>query len=331
MSVHQGSLVLPAPRGPLSQWALHRLSGEPSTVPPPVDTAEGLGDDLQLALYLCYESHYSSLPGVEADREWDPGLIWFRQSLERVFETALAAIVGEIDIDGPVRDRIVDVIGNDDGPSLSSFMERFGTIDQMRDFLVHRSAYQLKEGDPHTFAIPRIGGRAKQLLAQIQSGEYGADAPDREIHSALFASTMRSLGLDARPHAYLDTLPASALALSNLISLFGLNRRWRGALVGHLAVFEMTSVTPMGRYGRALERMGAPDEARRFYDVHVLADAEHEELALEMAGALADDEPSLAPDIVFGARCAVEIERLFAEQLLTGWRPGVRASAHAAA
>jgi hypothetical protein len=41
--------------------------------------------------------------------------------------------------------------------------------------------------------------------------------------------------------------------------MFGL-RRWRTALVGHLAVFEMTSVEPMERYRRAL----ACSEGRRF-------------------------------------------------------------------
>jgi hypothetical protein len=331
MSVLQGSLSLPVPRGPLSQWTLARLKRSPSAPPPRTDTADGLGGDLHLALYLCYESHYSTLPGVEADAEWDPELISFRRSLEAAFESALFTLVGEIDVDGSVRDRIIDVIAGDDGPSLSRFMERDGTIEQMREFVIHRSAYQLKEGDPHTFAIPRVAGRAKQLLAQIQAGEYGADAPDREIHSALFARTMRALGLDDRPHAYLDALPASALALSNLISLFGLNRRWRGALIGHLTVFEMTSVTPMGRYASALRRMGAPYDARRFYDVHVLADAEHEELALEMAVALVDDEPSLMPDTVFGARCAVEVERLFAERLLSGWSFGGAACSHPAA
>jgi hypothetical protein len=140
------------------------------------------------------------------------------------------------------------------------------------------------------------------------------------MHSQLFAQTMRHLDLDDRPHAYLDVLPASALAVSNLISMFGLNRRWRGALVGHLTVFEMTSVTPMGRYTRALERLGAPAEARRFYDVHVLADAEHERLALEMAVELERDEPSLRADIIFGARCAGEVDRRFAATLFDNWR-----------
>jgi hypothetical protein len=319
---------LPSPRGPLSQWVLGRLTGL-QTLPPPVVTDDPFTDDLQLALYLSYEPHYSALPQVAADREWDPSLINVRRALESVFEDGLRDVATSHPHDD-VRQAIADLIERDDGPSVSAHMEIHGTLEQMREFVIHRSAYQLKEGDPHTFAIPRLAGRAKQLLVEIQAGEYGADGRDREIHSALFAQTMRALGLDDRHHAYLDVLPASALALSNLISLFGLNRRWRGSLIGHLTAFEMTSVTPMGRYCRALDRLGAPVAARRFYEVHVLADAEHEVLALDMADAMANDEPALAHDIVFGARCAVEVERMFADTLFSRWGVGHRLS-HAAA
>ena len=316
------AIRLPAPRGELSRWVLGHLTG--GTKPAPrVGSADGFGDDLQLALYLCDELHFRDLPGVPPNVEWDPEIIRFRASLEQQFEVSLRANIAARPV-GPLDRVIPDLIEADDGPSVSRFMETNGTLDQMREFVVHRSAYQLKEGDAHTFAIPRLHGRAKQLLVEIQAGEYGADAPDRVMHSELFAQTMRALGLDDRPNAYLDVLPASALMVSNLISMFGLNRRWRGALVGHLAVFEMTSVTPMGRYTRGLERMGASAEARRFYDVHVLADAEHETMALEMAQALAVAEPGLEDDIVFGAQCVMVVERLFAERLFRGWSRGTR-------
>ncbi|EFC84514.1 hypothetical protein FrEUN1fDRAFT_2304 [Parafrankia sp. EUN1f] len=59
---------------------------------------------------------------------------------------------------------------------------------------------------------------------------------------------MRGLGLDARYGAYLDRVPGPTLATLNIASYFGLHRRPRGALVGHLAVFEMTSVEPMAVY-----------------------------------------------------------------------------------
>jgi len=308
---------LPQARGPLSGWLLQRLTEAGHRSPAPTTAGRpGLGEDVQLSLYLCYELHYGPLSGVPADLEWEPEILEFRRALESRFEAALRSRVAPTRIDRPIELLIPALIAADDGPSLSTYMETVGTIDQMREVAIHRSAYQLKEADPHTFAIPRLHGRAKQLLAEIQAGEYGADEPDRLMHSQLFAQTMRGLGLDDRPNGYLDRIPASGLAISNLISLFGLHRRWRGALVGHLAVFELTSVTPMGRYSRGLERMGADRQTRRFYDVHVLADAVHEVLALDMAAALVAEEPELLADVVFGAQCVLATERVFAEELL---------------
>jgi hypothetical protein len=108
----------------------------------------------------------------------------------------------------------------------------------------------------------------------------------------------------------------------NLMSFFGLHRRWRGALVGHLALFEMCSVAPMGRYAAALRRLGIPGAAP-FYDVHVEADARHEVIALhDMARELVREEPRLARDVVFGARALDAFEAMFAEHLIAAWSAG---------
>ncbi len=166
-------------------------------------------------------------------------------------------------------------------------MERRGSIAEMREFAVHRSAYQLKEADPHTWAIPRLEGSAKAALVRVQADEYGDGATHR-MHQRLFVTTMRALALDSSYGAYLDVLPGTTLATVNLITLFGLHRRWRGALVGNLAVYEMTSVVPMRRYSSALQRVGIGPAAREFYDVHVLADAEHQVIAVrDLAAGLA--------------------------------------------
>ena len=322
----------PTPRGSMSARVLDILTGSDD---PPFDASsnlpsdvslEGRSDDVQLALYLCYEVQYAGLPGTE-HLEWNVKLIDIRQTLERAFRTALDEDIARSSAgrrsapSSPyaVSATIAQLLDADDGPSLSRYMETTGTLDQMRDVIVHRSPYQLKEGDPHTAGVQRLNGRAKQILVQIQAGEYGADAPGRRTRAALFADTMCSLGLDPTPNAYLDVLPASSLAISNLISMFGLNRRWRGALVGQLAAFEMTSVVPMGRYAAGLRRMGAPDRARRFYEVHVMADAEHEVMAIEMVEQQCALEPATADDVIFGVQATLVVERWFAETLLRTW------------
>jgi hypothetical protein len=113
------------------------------------------------------------------------------------------------------------------------------------------------------------------------------------------------------------------LLASNLMSMFGLRRRWRGALVGHLALFEMTSTAPNARYARGHRRLGGGEEAAEFFDEHVVADAAHEQIAAhQLAGGLARTEPQIAADIVFGARCAAVADQLFTDQLLDRWEQG---------
>ena len=72
---------------------------------------------------------------------------------------------------------------------------------------MHRSAYQLKEADPHSWAIPRLSGAPKAALVEIQADEYGGGRPER-MHARLFADAMDAMGLDPAYGAYLDHLPA---------------------------------------------------------------------------------------------------------------------------
>ena len=139
-----------------------------------------------------------------------------------------------------------------------SYVERHATLEQVEEFLIHRSAYQLKEADPHSWAIARLSGAPKAALVEIQADEYGGGRAER-IHAQLFADAMDALGLDSRYGAYLDVIPAQTLATVNLMSLCGLHRRLRGAIAGHLALFEMTSSIPNRRYA---ER-AAPARRRR--------------------------------------------------------------------
>jgi len=316
---------VPCPRGPLSDYVIGRIREPTSFVAAPALMGdEPLGDDdFALALYLAYELHYRGFGREAEDLEWEPELLRFRRGLEQAFVARLVDECGAPH-ESPlaIADELDVLLRGDGGPSLSAYMETKGSLTEMREFAVHRSAYQLKEADPHTWAIPRLDGAAKAALVNIQSDEYGF-GNERAMHQRLFVETMQALGLDAAYGTYVDRLPATTLATVNLISLFGLHRRWRGALVGNLAVYEMTSVVPMGRYSRALQRLGVAEHARAFYDVHVIADAEHQVVARrDLAGGLARREPELVPDIAFGARATLEIEARFSRSLLDAWSHG---------
>jgi len=321
--------------GPISELVGRLLSapaGRAGAADPAEELAPLLGevedplgdDDLQLALYLCFELHYRGFDDVDPAWEWEPELLAIRAALERAFLGTLEASLAPAEPVDPSRlaEELFRLEAADEGVSLSRHLETRAGLGEFREFVVHRSLYQLKESDPHSWAIPRLTGPAKTALLEVQSDEYGGGRPER-MHSRLFAKTMRALGLDDRENAYLDRVPGETLATVNLMSALGLRRERRGAIVGHLAMFEMTSSLPNRRYGNALRRLGFDREATDFFDEHVEADAVHENIAAhDLAGGLARQEPELAGDILFGARALLELEDRFGRALLASWRDG---------
>jgi hypothetical protein len=332
--VHQRPMPLPADRGPASAAVLTGLRGAeaPTGLATVIDSAIAASadvlrsEDLQLALFCLYELHYGGFAGVSEDLEWSTWTNEARQQIERPFEAALRATVvlperPSATMAG-VATALFALTGEESGPSLSRYLARTATLEQAREFLVQRSIYTLKEADPHSWAIPRLSGRAKAALVEIQSDEYGGGRPGR-IHSAIFAGTLRSVGLDDAYGAYIDLVPAVTLTSLNTMSLFGLNRRLRGAAVGHLAAFEMTSTVPNRFYGNAFRRLGLGEDATWYFDEHVEADAVHEQIAArDLAGGLVAAEPELLDDVLFGAAACLTVDAWPGEHMLASWAAG---------
>ncbi|MBA3301954.1 MAG: iron-containing redox enzyme family protein [Thermoleophilaceae bacterium] len=317
---------LPAPRGPLSEWVIELLASDPAAEPPTPPVIEGdplAGDDFHLALYVLHELHYSSWEGVSDGWEWNVGQLAFRQRLEAAFEGALrhAVPVPDAGAEGAGK-RLTTLIAADDGPSLSHHLGSRATREQFLEFLVHRSAYQLKEADPYVWVIPRLRGGPKAALIEIEADEYGGGVESR-MHSTMYADTLAAAGLAAEPNAYVELLPGVTLANVNVITMFGLQRRLRGAAIGHLAAFEMVSSQPSRRYSSGLSRLGFAPETTAFYDEHVEADSVHENIAAyDMAGGLARERPELEPDLLWGATTLLYLEGRFADRLLGCWELG---------
>jgi hypothetical protein len=315
---------LPSPRGALSEFLIASLREPPGSLArAPMAGGGALGEDLQLSLYLLYELHYRGFREVDEGWEWQPTLLALRASLEADFEACLHEQVRRPEAAPEmVGETIMGLVDEEDGPSLSTYMERKASLEQFREFLIHRSAYQLKEADPHSWAIPRLDGASKAALVEVQADEYGGGRPDR-VHATLFAKAMRTLDLDPAYGAYLDRIPAVTLATVNLMSLFGLHRRLRGAIVGHLAGFETTSPIPNSRYAKGLRRLGLGEDALDFFDEHVEADSVHENIAVyDMAQGLAVGEPDLAGDILFGVAALLDLDARFASHVLERWERG---------
>ncbi|MGK5629984.1 iron-containing redox enzyme family protein [Streptomyces sp. URMC 123] len=319
-----GRAQLPPARGPFSETVLRLLRSAPGgdvDLPAGVPLGDPLGEDVQLALYVLYELHYRGFEGVSDAWEWDPELLRLRRDGERAFLAALRERTGGgRDVAAALDPLLVEPV---QGTGPTHHLAERGTWRQMREFLVHRSVYQLKEADPHLWVVPRLQGTAKAALVAVEYDEFGAGCGER-MHSRLYADLLVGAGLDSGYLRYLDRVPAPALAIVNMMSLFGLHRSLRGALVGHFAAAEITTAPSARRMVRALRRLGADEAACvPFYAEHIEADAVHEQVMRhDVIGDLLAREPELAADVVFGIEATEVLEDALADQVMGAWERG---------
>ncbi len=322
-------MQLPKARGPLSRHVIETLAndGAPTLTIPPL-RGDVIGDsDAQLALWIIYELHYRGFDGVADDREWDTGLLELRRAIEGRFETELRVatqeLVGSVPADGDIGDQLLELVAGDDGPSTAAFMQRRASSEQILDYLRERSVQQLKESDPQSFVLPRLDGPAKVALAELQYDEYGGGRPQR-LHATMYGDALEAAGLDRTYGAYIDQTSGLSLTCCNVMTMFGLNRRLRGAAMGHLAAFEASSSVPSRKIAAGIERVGLPDAVAAYFHEHVEADAVHEHVASsDICGALVAEDPSLREDVLFGAASSLHLDALSGGELLDRWTTGL--------
>ena len=192
----------------------------------------------------------------------------------------------------------------------------------MQEYFVHRSLYHLKEGDPHAWVIPRLTGQAKASFVAVEFDEFGGGRA-RSCTSSCSPTCWPSMDLDVSYLGYLNHAVAESLIPVNLMSMFGLRRAFRGATVGHFAATEITSSPGSRRMVQALERIGAPGPAVKFYAEHVEADAVHEQVVrTDIVGDLVRREPALEADVVFGMRAFEFVEDRLADHMMNCWTAG---------
>ena len=315
---------LPKPRGGLSEWLVSRLSSPDATGASGASPSPDSWDDECLALWTLHELSYRGFEDADDRAEWHPTVLGLRHELESALEDRLrsrweAAGPTAVDVPAEVPAALAALVASDDGPSLADHVRRRADREQVLELLRQRSLYHLKESDPTTFVVPRLPVRAKAALMELQYDEYGDGDPNR-LHAHLFARGLEGVGLRAEYGAYVDDAIPENLEMNNAGSLLGLHRRLRGAAMGHLAAFEMTSSIPSRKMVQGLDRVGLAGPMSDYYDEHVEADAIHEHLAArDICGSLAEDEPDQAPEILFGAFTCLDVEARFATAMLGAW------------
>lgn len=326
---------LPAPRGPLGALVdatlrggaqdadltrdLTRSAAAGSLGAPSRDARET--EDRALTLWVLHELHYRGFDGVGEEWEWAPGLMGLRRLLERDLEARLRARF--VDAEVPVADDVVTslrgLIAAHEGPSLARHLQKRASREQALTLLRQRSLYHLKEADPTSWVVPRLSAVPKAALMQVQFDEYGDGDPAR-LHHHLFAQGLESAGLNSDYGHYVDEIVAPVLEQNNALSMLGLQRRLRGAALGHLAAFEATSSVPSRQLAQGLTRLGFGPEMVGYYDEHVEADAVHEQVVVrDVCGSLVAEEPEQHVEVLLGAWTCLDLEARTATALLAGW------------
>jgi hypothetical protein len=240
--------------------------------------------------------------------------------MEETFLHALRRDVpGGDDISGVLESLLVEPV---DGTGVSHFLCHEGEWRHVREYFVHRSIYHHKEADPHAWVIPRLTGQAKASLVAVEFDEFGGGRGE-QMHSQLYVDLLAGAGLATGYLSYLDSTPAAMIAVVNMMSLFGLRRSLRGALVGHFAAAEITTPPSAQRMVKALDRLSADPACLRFFTEHVEADAVHEQvMRRDVIGDLLAREPELTEAVVFGVQATELLEDRFGNSVLAAWRAG---------
>lgn len=325
-------MKLPEARGPISGTLFPVLLRRPRGLPERIwglaaepEAAAHTDEDLQITLFACYALHYQGFDDVHDFWEWHPPLLAVRATLEERFERSLRVLASySADIIPKELPRYLLQLGAPaGGPSLADHMMQRATLDHFREFAINRSLYNVMEADPHSWGLPRFTGRAKCALVEIQADEYGNGIPGR-MHSELFQQMMTELDLDSSYGGYIERISATSIAPLNALSMFGLHRRLRGALLGNLAISEIGSSFGNRCFSKGLQRLGANAAARLFYDEHVEADAVHEQIAAHnLCGAFASQFPDEAPVVLFGATVTKQLKHLSNVLMTSSWDKGL--------
>jgi hypothetical protein len=323
---------LPAPRGPVSEALLRALRRRPWEArlgdalwwPGSIHEA-ATDDDLQLALFCAYELHYRGLEGVAEEWEWHPDLLRVRQEWEQILLAGIEAEVGaphslaQRSPEATVG-RLFEIARSESDPPLAGYVMREADADQLRELLVHRSITDLRCGDAYAWALPRISGSPKAALVGLQSDTYGMGRLAM-MRSELFRELLRCWELEPGYGHYLEQVPGVTLLGSNLVTMFALHRRWRGALAGHLAASDVAAWLPTARLAHGHRRLRGSESGSRFFDEQLRAEGQRERLAAhQLVGGLVAQQPALSGDVVFGAHCARFAEAQLAAHLLPRWQ-----------
>lgn len=169
-----------------------------------------------------------------------------------------------------------------------------------RRLLAIASLDGLVEASQLSRTLGGVGNEIHAMMTRLLVEEYGGGRLSRK-HSTFFSAMLTELGMSVAPEAYFNLVPWEVLAAINHSFLLSERKRFYLRYVGGLLHTETSVPASFDNYRAAAERLGLPESARGYWELHIREDERHGRWMLhDVALPLAVKYPREAWEIVFG-------------------------------
>ncbi|HEY9650711.1 MAG TPA: iron-containing redox enzyme family protein [Coleofasciculaceae cyanobacterium] len=231
-------------------------------------------------------------------------LYQLRDRIESVWQ---AWELGQLDIEQlrqlDVKQALIERGEADVNPPLTEnkqYLRQQMTVEGYRHLLAIASLDGLVEASRLSRILGGASNEIQATLIRVLLEEYGNGRFTRK-HSTFFAKMMAELGLDTQPEAYLNLVPWEVLACINHNFLLTECKRHFLRYNGGLTYFEIVGPSIYQDYMKAAERLGLPDTAMGYWELHIREDERHGQWMLEdVALPLTEQYPEDAWELILG-------------------------------
>lgn len=227
-----------------------------------------------------------------------PDVISLKAELERDWLLELDSELPPVDRAADAAEAIRTLAVRERLPRIYRWLSRRAGGDQVRRFLALEGGPDAGFDDLVAICQVGISGRPKQEMARNYWDEMG-DGNPADVHTTLHEVMAAALDLPETPIA---ERPTAALERAALGGLLATNRWLQPEMIGALGLIELQAGPRCRMVLQALERIGAPQRARRFYAVHADVDPRHgNDWMNEVVEPFCAGVPDLADRVVRGA------------------------------
>ena len=227
-----------------------------------------------------------------------PDVTALKADLERTWLLELEAELPPVDLGRDAAEAIRSLAVRERLPRIYRWLSRQADGEQTRRFLALEGGPDAGFDDLVALCQVGITGRPKQEMARNYWDEMG-DGDPADVHTTLHEVMTEVMHL---PDIPIEERPTAALERSALGGLLATNRWLQPEMIGALGLIELQAGPRCRTVLQALERIGAPESAQRFYAVHADVDPRHgNDWMNEVVEPFCSNAPDLAERVMRGA------------------------------